>query len=337
MNADFGSAVVLDVHSGEVLAQASYPNYDVDAPGNATAAALLDANTQVVVDPGSVHKVITLGAALQTGAINADSTVTLPGGSIVKGDTTFTDTTPLAKGTQITIPGILAYSSNVGTITVASTMPAQTLYDFQKQFGLGVSTNEGIPAEAPGLVQPPANWSGSSYGSIPIGLGVSVTPLQMAAVYATIANGGVYVQPHLVKATISPDGTVHPAAAPTTRRVLSIQNAATLRADLEAVVTAKGATGHSAAIPQYRVAGKTGTGSDGQGREVRTGRGSVVHRHGTGGEPPVPDRRLRAQSGRRGRRGRGPGVQGHDGVHAPALRRTADRQPGPHVHADPRS
>jgi cell division protein FtsI (penicillin-binding protein 3) len=267
VNADFGSAVVLDVDNGDVLAQASYPNYDVDAPGNATPAEMLDANTQVVVDPGSVHKVITLGAALQSGAIKADSTVTLPGSTIGKGDTTYADTTPLPKGTQITIPGILAYSSNVGTISVASMMPAQTLYDFQKQFGLGTSTHEGIPAESPGLVQPPANWSGSSYGSIPIGEGVSVTPLQMAAVYATIANGGVYVQPHLVKATISPDGTVHPPADPLTRRVLSEQNAATLRADLEAVVTAKGATGHSAAIPQYRVAGKTGTGQmvkDGQ-------------------------------------------------------------------------
>ena len=266
-NADFGSAVVLDVHTGEVLAQASYPNYDVDAPGSATPAALLDANTQVVVDPGSVHKVITLGAGLQSGVIHADSAITLPGSAIRKGDTTYRDTTPLAAGTKITLPGILAYSSNVGTISVASMMPAQTLYDYQRKFGLGSATDEGIPGESPGLVQPPANWSGSSYGSIPIGLGVSTTPLQMAGVYATIANGGVYVQPHLVKATISPDGAVHPAAAPVTRRVLSTENAATLRQDLEAVVTAKGATGHSAAIPQYRVAGKTGTGmlvKDGQ-------------------------------------------------------------------------
>ena len=260
VHADFGSAVVLDVHTGEVLAQASFPNYDVDAPGAATPAALLDANTQVVVDPGSVHKVITLGAALQAGAIQADSAIKLAGGTIVKGGQQYKDTTPLPAGTQITIPGILAYSSNVGTITVAGMMPAQTLYDFQRQFGLGTSTHEGIPGEAPGLVQPPANWSGTSYGSIPIGEGVSVTPLQMAAVYATIANGGVYVQPHLVKATISPDGAVHPAAAPATRRVLSTENAATLRQDLEAVVTAKGATGRSAAVQLYRVAGKTGTG-----------------------------------------------------------------------------
>jgi cell division protein FtsI (penicillin-binding protein 3) len=259
-HADFGSAVAIDVHTGEVLAQASYPGYDADNPGASDAAQRLDANTQIAVDPGSIHKVITLGAALQSGAIQQDTTITLPGSSIVKGGTTYRDTTPLHPGTKITIPGILAYSSNVGAISVADKMSPQTLYDYQLKFGLGKSTHEGIPGESAGLVQPPSNWSGSSYGSIPIGDGVSTTPLQMAAVYATIANNGVYIQPHLIKATMSPDGKSQPAAAPQTHRVLSSQVAATLRHDLEAVVTAKGATGRKAAIPQYRVAGKTGTG-----------------------------------------------------------------------------
>jgi cell division protein FtsI (penicillin-binding protein 3) len=260
VNADFGAAVVLDVHTGEVLAQASYPAYDAANPAASTAATRLDAATQIVVDPGSVHKVITLAAGLQCGAITADAALPLPGPSISKGGTGFFDTTPLKAGTKITIPGILAYSSNVGTISVADRMSPQTLYDYQLRFGLGTATNEGMPGEAPGLVQPPGRWSGSSYGSIPIGMGVSVTPLQMAAVYATIANNGVYVQPHLVKATVTPDGVVQPAPAASTRTVLSAATAATLRQDLEAVVTAPGATGHAAAVPGYRVAGKTGTG-----------------------------------------------------------------------------
>ncbi|WP_373319677.1 peptidoglycan D,D-transpeptidase FtsI family protein [Rugosimonospora africana] len=259
-HADFGSAVAIDIHTGEVLAQASYPSYDANKPGEYTSDQMIDANTQISLDPGSIHKAITLGAALQSGAIQPDTTVTLPGRSINKGGTNYTDTTPLDRGTKITLPGILAYSSNVGAIEVADKMTPQTLYNYQLKFGLGKSTKEGIPGESAGLVQPPSNWSGSSYGSIPIGDGVSTTPLQMAAVYATIANNGVYIQPHLIKATISPDGTSHPAAAPQTRRVLSPQVAAVLRHDLEAVVTAKGATGHRAAIPQYRVAGKTGTG-----------------------------------------------------------------------------
>ena len=260
VNADFGAAVVLDVHTGEVLAQASFPPYDAADPAGSTAAQRLDAPTQIVVDPGSVHKVITLAAGLQSGAIGPDAAITLPGGSIKKGDTTFSDTTPQRPGTRITLPGILAYSSNVGTITVADKIGPQTLYDYQRRFGLGSATGEGMPGESPGLVQPPDRWSGSSYGSIPIGLGVSVTPLQMAAVYATIANNGVYVAPHLIQASIGPDGKVSPWPAPRTRQVLSTDCAAALRQDLEAVVTAPGATGHSAAVPGYRVAGKTGTG-----------------------------------------------------------------------------
>jgi cell division protein FtsI (penicillin-binding protein 3) len=121
-------------------------------------------------------------------------------------------------------------------------------------------TGTGLPGESPGLVQPPANWSADSHGSIPIGMGVSVTPLQMAAVYAAIANGGVWVQPHLVQAIIEPDGSRTPTTAAQTRQVISAENATALRSMLEAVVVADGATGRTAAIKDYRVAGKTGTG-----------------------------------------------------------------------------
>jgi cell division protein FtsI (penicillin-binding protein 3) len=259
VKADFGSAVVLDVHTGEVLAQASYPGYNAAEPAKATPKQLRDANTDLVVDPGSVAKAITLGAALQEGVVKPDSMVTI-GPTIRKGDTVFQDTHPLPQGTRITLPGILAYSSNVGAITVADQLGPAKLYEYQQKFGLGTATGEGLPGESTGLIQPPKNWSGSSYGSIPIGDGISTTPLQMAAVYAAIANGGVWVQPHLVKETIAPDGKVTPAPAPRTHRVLSTEVADELRQMMEAVVTADGATGHKAAVPGYRVAGKTGTG-----------------------------------------------------------------------------
>jgi cell division protein FtsI (penicillin-binding protein 3) len=255
----FAAAVVLDAQTSEVLAQASYPTYNAANPSDATQAQMVDVATQQTVEPGSIHKVITLGAALETRVISKDSAVRVCPALKIAGQT-YRDTHPMPCGTQLTLPGLLAYSSDVGTITIADHMRPQTLYDFQRAFGLGSATGEGMPAEAPGLVQPPSRWSGTSHGSIPIGLGVSATPLQMAAVYATIANGGVYVPPRLTKATISADGTVHPAAAPASRRVLSEQNAAILRQDLEAVVTAPNATGVAAAIPGYRVAGKTGTG-----------------------------------------------------------------------------
>jgi cell division protein FtsI (penicillin-binding protein 3) len=259
VRADFGTAVVIEVASGEVLAQASYPSYDAAEPSKTPASQRGDANTNLVVDPGSVAKVITLAAALQEGVLKPDSTVTV-GPTVRKGDTTYSDTHPFPTGTRLTLPGILAYSSNVATIGVADQLGAQRLYDYQRRFGLGAVTGEGLPGESPGLIQPPANWSGSSYGSIPIGNGMSVTPLQMTEIYATIANHGVWVRPHLVKNVIRPDGTTVAPPAAKTRRVLSPAVADQLRQMLEAVVTVDGATGHRAAVPGYRVAGKTGTG-----------------------------------------------------------------------------
>jgi len=259
VNATFGSAVVLDVHTGEVLAQASYPGYDAAEPFHSPVEVRGDSNIDVTVDPGSVCKVVAISAALDEGVIAPDAAVVV-GPTVRKGDQTYSDTHPFPSGTRLTLPGILAYSSNVGTIGIADQLGAQKLYDYQRRYGLGEATGEGLPGESPGLVQPPANWSGSSYGSIPIGNGISVTPLQMAAVYAAIANDGEWVQPHLVRATVGADNRATPVAAPARHRVISATTAAELRTMLQAVVTVPGATGLSAAIPGYQVAGKTGTG-----------------------------------------------------------------------------
>jgi cell division protein FtsI (penicillin-binding protein 3) len=257
-HADIGAAVVLDVRTGEVLAQASYPFYNAADPFASAPSDRVDNASGWVVEPGSVHKGIVFAACLQQNVVTPDSTIQI-GNSVTKGDTTFTDTHAHVSST-ITLPGILAYSSNIGTIALADRLGPQELYDYQRAFGLGSLTGENLPGESAGLVQPPQNWSASSYGSIPIGHGVSVTPLQMAAVYATIANGGTYVQPHLVKAVISANGTVTPAAPAPSHSVISASTAAELRTMLEAVVTVPGATGNSAAVANYRVAGKTGTG-----------------------------------------------------------------------------
>jgi cell division protein FtsI (penicillin-binding protein 3) len=258
VKATFGSAVVLDVATGDVLAQASYPFYDAENPFRYKAGDRIDTASGTPVDPGSVHKAIVVAAALEEGVVKPDSLVPVAR-TIRKGDKTFEDLHWVQKP-QMTLPGLLAYSSNVATINLADRLTAAKLYEYQQRFGLGQSTQVGVPGEAAGLIQPPANWSGSSYGSIPIGLSVSATPLQMAAVYAAIANDGVYQRPRLVQATVAPDGTETPAAASPGRRVMSSGNAAALRQMLEAVVTVRGATGRSAAVPGYRVAGKTGTG-----------------------------------------------------------------------------
>ncbi|MPZ25820.1 MAG: penicillin-binding protein 2 [Micromonosporaceae bacterium] len=258
-NATFGAAVVLDARTGDVLAQASYPTYNAADPQSVPEQVRVDASTATVFDPGSAHKPLVFGAALEEGVIRPGQSITV-GPSIRKGDVTFTDTTPQAEGTELSLPAVLAFSSNVGTIKIADLLGSEKLYAYQRAFGLGEATGVGMPGEATGGLLAPEDWYGSSAGSVPIGHSVDVTTLQMAAAYGAIANDGVWVQPQLVEAVLGPDGTEQPAADPATRRVLSPENAAYLRELMEAVVTAPGATGLAAALDDYRVAGKTGTG-----------------------------------------------------------------------------
>ncbi|MEU4691211.1 penicillin-binding transpeptidase domain-containing protein [Actinoplanes sp. NPDC023714] len=265
--ATVAGAVVLDARTGEVLAQASYPAYNAAKPEDSESQDRADVPSSVVTDPGSSHKAFIFGAALQEGIITPDSTLKI-GPGIERGGYPFRDTHPQDPGTEMTMPGLLAYSSNVGTILIAEKLGKEKVYEYQKLFGLGRATGEGVLGEADGQLLEPSQWSGSAYGSVPIGHSVSATLIQMAAAYGAIANDGVYIQPQLIKATISgADGKVTPAAEPKTHKVLDPGVAAQLRTMMEAVVDAKGGTGGAAAVPGYRVAGKTGTGkmlTDGQ-------------------------------------------------------------------------
>ncbi|MFI7597733.1 penicillin-binding transpeptidase domain-containing protein [Actinoplanes sp. NPDC049681] len=267
VDATVAGAVVLDVQTGEVLAQASYPTYNAQKPFDFTPTEREDAPSSVISDPGSTHKAFTIGAALQEGAISKDSEVVV-GRALRLGGVPFVDHHSFPNGTKLTIPQVLAYSSNVGTIRIAQKLGKEKLYEYQQKFGLGRPTNEGMPGEASGRLLSPDDWSGSAWGSVPIGHSVDATLLQMVAGYGAIANDGVYVQPHLIKATISGrDGAVTASAPPETHRVLDVRVARDLREMMEAVVDAKGATGTKAKVDGYRVSGKTGTGKmlvDGQ-------------------------------------------------------------------------
>ncbi|GAA0407606.1 cell division protein FtsI [Micromonospora gifhornensis] len=256
--ASTAAAIVLDVRTGEVLAQASEPTYNAARPQHSDPTDREDAATSFVVDPGSVHKAITFGAALQEGVITPDTSFPVSN-AIRKGDTWFPDT-HFANGRRMSVAGMMAYSSNVGTIQIADKLGPERLIDYQRRFGLGKPTGVGMPGEASGRLLPLSEWSDSSHGSVPIGHSVDATPLQMAAAYAAIANDGTYIQPHLVKETIDPQGNRTPAEPPATRPVLSPDNAKALRTIMEAVTTVENATGLAAAVPGYRVAGKTGTG-----------------------------------------------------------------------------
>jgi cell division protein FtsI (penicillin-binding protein 3) len=257
---------VLDVRTGAVLAQASYPTYNAAKPFDAKPAERDDVATSVVADPGSTHKAFTIGAALQEGLITPQSSITV-GPALIRGGYRFQDTHPQPKGTKLTIPGVLAYSSNVGTIRIGDMLGPQKLYEYQEKFGLGRATGEGMPGEATGRLLAPDEWSGSASGSVPIGMSVDATLLQMVAGYSAIANDGTYIQPHLIQSTIAADGKVTAAPAPESHEVLTPRIAQQLRTMMEAVVDVKGATGTQARVPGYLVSGKTGTGKrliDGQ-------------------------------------------------------------------------
>ena len=134
----------------------------------------------------------------------------------------------------------------------------QQLYDYLRAFGLGEPTGVGLPGESGGILPPPEGWADINHATIAFGQGLSVTVLQMAAAVAAVANGGTYVQPSLVSGFVQPDGSTTPAPAPETRRVVSERAADTVTRMMEAVTTEEG-TAPLAAIPGYRVAGKTGT------------------------------------------------------------------------------
>ncbi|WP_170323904.1 peptidoglycan D,D-transpeptidase FtsI family protein [Cryptosporangium phraense] len=263
-----GSAIVMDARTGEIRAMVSSPSYDASNPSTIKPGSTLDLATTAIVEPGSVHKALTISGGLDSGVIKPDSILTLPE-TIEKGGVTYRDTHKHGSP-NYTLMGILAQSSNVGTIMVADKLGADRLYAYQRAFGLGTKTRIGLPGESAGIVQPPANWSGPSAGSIPIGLGVAATPLQMTALYATLANNGMKVQPQLVKSVVAPDGTVQPTARPKPKRIVSEEAAKTVVRDMSAIATPEG-TAPLAAVPGYIVAGKTGTGKRAEGNKYMPG------------------------------------------------------------------
>jgi cell division protein FtsI (penicillin-binding protein 3)/stage V sporulation protein D (sporulation-specific penicillin-binding protein) len=203
-------------------------------------------------EPGSTFKVVTMGAALTAGIVTPQTQFRIPY-AIKVGDRVVHDDAPRPTRT-FTAAQILQQSSNVGTVTIAELVHKQLLYDWIRRWGFGRRTDIGLPAEAAGAVMPPDKWYSSSIGNIPIGQGISVTPLQMAAMYSGIANGGVMVEPHVV-AKIGG----RPAPKPVSRRVLSPTVDHTLVNMLKGVVDTAAGTGTRASVPGYTVAGKTGT------------------------------------------------------------------------------
>jgi cell division protein FtsI (penicillin-binding protein 3) len=243
------TAIVLDPMTGGVLAMAMEPGYDANK--FASAAIPLQRNHAVTdfFEPGSVFKVVTIAGALSEGLVTPRTKFTLPY-SIRVADRVVHDAEP--RGTEtMTVAQILQRSSNVGAITIAKMLGKDKLLHWINRFGFGATTGIDFPGESPGLL--PSYWSGSTIGNVPIGQGISVTAIQLAAVYAAIANGGVWTQPHLVDHL---QGEKPPATK--TRRILSARVDRELLTMLRGVVSDIG-TAAGAEIPGYSVAGKTGT------------------------------------------------------------------------------
>jgi cell division protein FtsI (penicillin-binding protein 3) len=267
-----GIALLMDSRTGEVLADAELtmpgagntqpPAVPVDIaapPGSAAGhqaqpveASSASAFTQVY-EPGSVNKLITISAGLQTGVIQPSDIFSIPDSYRVS-DGIFHD----AESHPIehwTVTDILANSSNIGTIQIAERLGKTNLLKYINDFGLGSVTDIDFPGESAGLL--PTYWSGTSIADVPIGQGIAVTAIQMLAAYNTIADGGVYVPPRLVDATIDGHGVEHPLPVAATHRVVSTTVAQDMTTMLDEVVRV--GTGTAANLRPYTVAGKTGT------------------------------------------------------------------------------
>ena len=254
--AESGHVVVTDPQTGDVLALAVAPGYDAASPGGADPALRGNAAASDVYEPGSVLKVVTAATALEAGVVGPSTSVDVPDALVVGGKAFTDDHRP--EEPRLPFAEVVATSSNVGTIQVAQMLGRERLYEGLRSFGVGVSTDSGLPGESAGLLPRPENWWGTSEGTIPIGHGVSVTALQVAQVMGTVAAGGVRHPLHVVEPGSAPGTSVGDAAAREPVRVVSASTAEELSAMLEAV-TVEGGTALRASVPGYRVAGKTGT------------------------------------------------------------------------------
>ena len=244
------SAIVLDPRTGAVLAMAVQPGYDANRFPTTPSDLQRNRTVTDTYEPGSTFKLVTVAAALSERLVSPSTRFTLPY-SLNVADRVVHDAEE--RGTvNYSVAQILAHSSNIGAIELAEMLGRTRLSSWINRFGFGHVTGIDYPGESPGIVLPPAKWSGSTIGNVPIGQGIAVTPVQMAAAYAAIANRGVWSRPHIVDHVA---GGGRPSLY--RRRLVSPGVASELMLMLKDVV-AEG-TGTYAAMPGYEVAGKTGT------------------------------------------------------------------------------
>ena len=251
-----GTVVVMNPKTGEILAHASYPSFE---PGNTKGVdpyRWKNPSVQEVYEPGSTGKVITIASAIEEGKIAPETVMTIPY-KLKRSNKVFHDHEPHPVQ-KLTLAGALAVSSNTGAIKVGEMLSNDKLHSYLKKFGIAEKPGSGLPGEETGKLLDVSDWSGTTAPTVAFGQGYSLTALQATSVFATIANDGVRVTPTVIAGISDAAGRYTPANKQKSVRVISADTAQKMRLMMESVVSASG-TAPAAAIPGYRVAGKTGT------------------------------------------------------------------------------
>lgn len=254
--AEWGSVVVLDTKTQRILAAAEAPSVNPNNPGATDATNRGSRIFESSIEPGSTAKAITAAALLEEGKATPASEYTVPYRWEAPNGESFRDSSPHPTQ-KLTLAGVLAESSNTGTLQAGQELSLEQRYDYFRKFGFGQTSDVGFPGESGGILRPADQWDGRTQLAVMFGQGLAATSLQSASAFATIANGGVRVSPSIVQGTTAADGTTTPVDPPAGERVVSEKTSQEMLRLLEGVVS--DGTGTAAAVPGYRVGGKTGT------------------------------------------------------------------------------
>jgi len=246
------TAIVMDPNTGDLLAMANTPGFDPGDLESASDESLANRATSFTYEPGSTFKAFTVGAALEEGQVTPETSFHLP--STIKVADRTIEEAHVRPPIDATVSQILAQSSNVGAVTIGLDLGSEAFDSWVRKLGFGEPTGVDYPGEERGIVPEVEDYSGSSMGNLPIGQGLSVTPLQMAAAYSAIANGGTLREPRLISRLDGESVSGDTEGS----RVFSQSTASQLRTMLEGVL-AVGGTASEVEVPGYELAGKTGT------------------------------------------------------------------------------
>ncbi|MFK5925529.1 MAG: penicillin-binding protein [Desulfuromusa sp.] len=251
-----GTVVMLEPASGRVLALASQPDYNPNQAGHYPAAKRRNRAVCDMYEPGSTFKPFLMAGVLEEGLVRPGQKIYCENGRYSVGGKTIRDH---KKFKQLSLKEIIKFSSNIGAAKLGKVLERKRFYSYIRDFGFGEQTGLDLPGEVAGMLRSPSNWFEIDLAAISFGQGVSVTPIQMASAMAAIANGGVLMEPYLVERVTAADGQLIQKRLPEVKRRVISEKTAQLVKEMMVAVTEPGGTGTKAALPGYRVAGKTGT------------------------------------------------------------------------------